>query len=83
MKLEPLKLVSKELKLSFISLVILVEIYPVVLAHESCENLKWKLGHRFALNANYSIFDMFFWHLCPKYPVYNYETYIFRFLTLC
>ena len=39
MKLEPLKLVSKEPKVCFISLVILVEIYSVVLAHEACKNL--------------------------------------------
>ena len=38
------KLVSKELILSFISLVFLVEKYPVVLPHEITENLKWKLG---------------------------------------
>ena len=44
MKLEPSKLVSEELKLSFISPVILVEIYAVVLPHEITENLKWKLG---------------------------------------
>ena len=51
---------STELKLSFISLVFLVKIYPVVLPHEISENLKWNWVNRFALNANYSIFNTFF-----------------------
>ena len=63
MELASSKLVSKELKLSFVSLVFLVKIYPVLLPHEISEYVKWELIE------NYSIFDMFFWHFCLKYPL--------------
>ena len=37
---------------------------------------------RFTLNDNFSNFNTFFWHFCPKYLLYNYKTYIFRMLRI-
>ena len=69
MKLEPSKLVSKELKVSFISLVYFgVGIYPVVLPYEASENLKWELGHRFALNAEIQYFRYVFSAFLSEIP---------------
>ena len=66
MELEPWNLVSRNLKLSFISYIFCIKKYAVDLPHEATENLKWELGNRFALKENYSIFYMFFWCFAPN-----------------